>query len=124
MSVWRKKAMEILPEEKKELEDPQTSIYGALGLMLSALRPAHEENNTERLKKIYGFAEWCFNQKAKDLWNAAGVAFYEHLGDQRITFEAIPYWVKPGIYKEIKALLELILTEEDIRQLDHQYKTK
>ncbi len=30
---------------------------------------------------MFGFAEWCAEQQAKALWNAAGVCFYEHLFD-------------------------------------------
>jgi hypothetical protein len=41
------------------------------------------------LEKIYGFADWCASQKEKELWNAAGVAFYEHLADSNRTLEAI-----------------------------------
>lgn len=124
MSAWRKKAIEILPGHKKELEEPGTSVYGVFAIMLGELIRAHEENNTGCLKKIYAFAEWCFTQKASDLWNAAGVSFYEHLADERITYEAMPHWVKPAIYKEIKPLLERRLNEEDMLQLDRQYKTK
>jgi hypothetical protein len=124
MSAWRKKAMEILPGYKKDFEEAGTSIYEVFGYMLSELPAAHQHNNTELLKKIYAFAEWCHHQKAKDLWNAAGVAFYEHLGDRPETLEAIPHWVKPAIYIQIKPLLEARLSDENIRQLDQAYKIK
>ena len=60
----------------------------------------------EKLKKFYDFAEWCFRQKEKELWNAAGVAFYEHLGDYDETFLAMPNWVKRDIYDDIRGLLD------------------
>jgi hypothetical protein len=112
MSVWRKKAIECLPELRKDFEDPSASIY----LVFSELRSAginfHKENNNERLQNIYDFAEWCFRQKDKDLWNAAGVSFYEHLGDYSETRQEMRRWVKPGIYSQIRGLLELHLMKK------------
>src|SRR5215831_14309238 len=102
MSTWRRKAIEYFPELKKEFEDPECNPYTVFMELLGLLRPAHQENNTLLLQKIYAYAEWCTLQKAKDLWNAAGVGFYEHLGDHPITLENIPQWVKPEIYEQVK----------------------
>src|SRR5438067_9325764 len=83
MSVWRRKALALFPGDRRDIEDPETSIYLLFMLhVLPAARKAHEDDDTDRLRQIYGFAEWCLRQKAKDIWNAAGVSFYEHLFDQ------------------------------------------
>src|ERR1700737_324860 len=122
MSAWRKKAIECLPELRKDFEDPEESIYLVLSAMLSAAIDFHMENNIDRLQKFYDFAEWCFRQKSKDLWNAAGVAFYEHLGDHIETRQDIRRWVKPDIYAEIRGLLELRLTDKELQQIDSNYQ--
>ena len=124
MSAWREKAMEILPEYKKDFEQPGTSIYEVFAHMFGELIRAHQANNTDRLKKIYAFAEWCLHQKAKDIWNAAGVSFYEHLGDHPEILEAMPHWVKPNVYEQVKGLLEIRLTEKEMKQLDKSFKEK
>jgi len=85
---------------------------------------AHQENDNEKLKRIYDFAEWCLNQKEKDLWNAAGVSFYEHLGNYKETLEEFPKWVKPEIYVQIKGLLELRLEEAYMKKIDKLYGLK
>lgn len=121
MSAWRKKAIECLPDQKREFEDPETSVYGVFSVMLSAVQEAHTENNVVKLKNIYDYAEWCFGQKEKDLWNAAGVSFYEHLGDREETLKGFPQWVKPGIYVEIRGLLELWLKPPEMQELDKIY---
>jgi len=36
MSVWRQKAIERLPEERKDFEDPATSIYLVVSELLLA----------------------------------------------------------------------------------------
>jgi hypothetical protein len=121
MSVWRRKAIECLPQLKKEFEHPDNSIYNVFSEMLSALVIAYKEQDNEKINRIYGFAEWCLNQKEKDLWNAAGVAFYEHLGDHQETLKEFPKWVKPNIYAQIRGLLELRLEKAEMKKIDKLY---
>lgn len=77
MSVWRKKAIELFSDLRFEFQHTDTTIYRVFFELLPRVREAHLRNDTEELNKIYGYAKWCFRQKVKDLWNAAGVAFYE-----------------------------------------------
>lgn len=121
MSTWRQKAINCLPELRKDFEHPDITIYGVFFEMLPAAIEAHRSQDISRLQNIYEFAEWCFKQKDKDLWNAAGVAFYEHLGDQVETRNEIPKWVKYEIYKEIRGLLELRIAKDALLELDKKY---
>ena len=121
MSTWRRKAIECLPELRKEFEQTETSIYVVFSEMLTALVDAHKQTNIARLKQIYDFAEWCLSQKEKDLWNAAGVAFYEHLGDYEETMKEFPKWIKSEIYSQIRGLLELRIQESELKKLDKLY---
>jgi hypothetical protein len=123
MSTWRRKAISCLPELKKDFEDAETSIYGVFLEMLPALIEAHKQNDTDRLENIYNYAEWCFKQKEEDLWNAAGVAFYEHLGDYEETRNEMPKWVKYEIYKQIRGLLELRIAKDTLLELDKRFRT-
>jgi hypothetical protein len=124
MSVWRQKAIECLPELKKDFERPDTTIYTVFFELLPATREAHKNKDNEKLQKYYGFAEWCFMQKnAFDLCNAAGVSFYEHLGNYEETFLAMPKWVNRDIYDDIRGLLKLMLEDEKMKKLDYIYST-
>ncbi|SFM61997.1 hypothetical protein SAMN05428949_0198 [Chitinophaga sp. YR627] len=123
MSVWRRKAIECMPENRTELQDPGTSIYGAFIDLLAATKIAHQQKDTAKLKSCYAFAEWCFSQREKDLWNAAGVSFYEHLGDHAITLQEMPRWVKRSIYMQIRDLLVFRLGEDAVKQIDKRYQT-
>jgi len=122
MSTWRQKAISCLPELRNYFQDPDTTIYGVFVEMLPALIEAHKQQNADRLQNIYDFAEWCFSQKDKDLWNAAGVSFYEHLGDQEETKNEMNKWVKFEIYRSIRGLLELRMAKNVLLELDKQYK--
>lgn len=121
MSVWKRKAIECLPELRKEFEKPEISIYDVFSEMLVAVIVAHKEKDDDKLKRIYDFAEWCLNHRGKDIWNAAGVSFYEHLGDNETTLRDFAKWVKPEIYSQIRGLLELRVSETQLKRLDGLY---
>lgn len=123
MSVWRRKAIECMPENRTELQNPQTSIYGAFMDLLAATKIAHEQKDIAKLRSCYAFAEWCFSQREQDLWNAAGVTFYEHLGDNEATRKEMPKWVKRSIYMQIRDLLVFRLGEDTVKQIDKLYQT-
>ncbi|MDP4254661.1 MAG: hypothetical protein Q8938_11695 [Bacteroidota bacterium] len=124
MSAWRQKAIDCAPEFKKEFEQPETSIYDVFMDLRSVLVDAHRTNNVDRLRKIYDFAEWCFGQNTSDLWNAAGVSFYEHLADSEETLKAMPRWVKQDIYRKIRGLLQFRISDEKMKGLDNLYGIK
>jgi hypothetical protein len=121
MSVWRRKVIECFPELKKEFEQPDISIYTVFSELLSSVIEAHKKNDIIMLQKIYDFAEWCFRQSEKELWNAAGVCFYEHLGDNQQTLKAMPNWINKNLYTNIRGLLELRLSDKDLMNLDKNY---
>ncbi len=121
MSAWRRKAIECLPEFREEFEDPKTSIYDVFIEFRSALMEAHQAKNVERTEKIYAFAEWCFTQKTKDLWNAAGVSFYEHLADSPEIVNELPQWIKPELYLEIRPLIEPRIEKDKFKLLDKRF---
>jgi len=62
-----------------------------------------------------------FYQKTKDLWNAAGVGVYEHLGDQKETLETMHKWVKPDIYNKVMPLWAFRFDNAKLKHIDHLY---
>jgi len=56
--------------------------------------------------------------------DAAGVSFYEHLGDSNKTFPAFTHWVNRDVYIEIRELLALRLEESKMDTLDMFYGLK
>lgn len=121
MSAWRQKAIDIAPELRNEFQDPDLTPYTVFIELLFLVEQAHQNKDTDRLRKIYDYAEWCFRQKEQKLWNAVGVTFYEHLGDTDKTFPGFTNWVKKEIYFEIRELLNQRLDTEKMRKLDSIY---
>jgi hypothetical protein len=97
MAAWRRRALELFPQLQRELNDGEYTVYSLFFDLKPMLRDAHDAGDAELLRRIYGFAEWCAHQHAKDLWNAAGVAFYEHLFDYPAYSAQIIPWLSPYV---------------------------
>ena len=86
--------------------------------LVPMVREAHDENDDETLRRIYGFAEWCFSQTAEDLYNAAGVAFYEHLFDQKRYWSKVVPWLSPKVVHECQPLWQARLEAAEMRDVE------
>src|SRR4051794_38740887 len=107
MSSWRRKVLALFPDLREEAERPDFNIYFAFFALLPRVREAHLAGDTETLRNIYGFAEWCFKQRAKDIWNAAGVAFYQHLFDSHPSlWREFVRWLSPRVVRDCWGLWE------------------
>jgi 16S rRNA A1518/A1519 N6-dimethyltransferase RsmA/KsgA/DIM1 with predicted DNA glycosylase/AP lyase activity len=124
MSTWRRKAIELFPDLQKEFEQPRATIYSVFFELLPRVHLAHELGDEEELRRIYGFAAWCFQQKSKDLWNSAGVVFYEHLVDRRTTRDEIPRWLAPDQFADLKELFAARMEPEKYQQLCDRYENQ
>jgi hypothetical protein len=72
MSKWRQLALELFPELRTKIQDKRGeyfSIYMLFFDLLPMAKEAHRKRDVESLKKIYQFAEWCFEQRyqARDI---------------------------------------------------------
>lgn len=122
METWRKKAHECLPEYKDSLGKQETTIYFVFFEMLPLTIEAHKKRDTKKLKQYYAFAEWCFRQDEKELWNAAGVAFYEHLGNYPETRKGMHRFISRELYKDIRGLIAQNLDKGQLKEFDLYYK--
>ena len=117
MSAWRRKALQLFPKLKQELNDREYTIYLLYFDLLPTLKDAHRLNDTEALRKIYGFAEWCCLQREKELWNPAGVCFYEHLFDENWLWHEVLPWLSPQVIQQVHSLWQWRLGDGDYHQL-------
>lgn len=118
MANWRRKALALFPDMRDDVQRPGFTVYMVFFELLPMVREAHQENDVERLRRIYGFAEWCFEQKAKDLSNASGVAFYEHLFDNhRELWSEFVRWLSPRVVRDCWELWERRLSPEKLAEV-------
>ena len=106
MNTWQQKALDLFPDLRSDIEEEGATICTLFFELLPRCEAAHVAGDTLELQKIYSYAEWCSLQPEKDLWNAAGVAFYEHLVDEPLMKEQIPLWLSPQIFEQVSDLLE------------------
>ncbi|MCS3796415.1 hypothetical protein GGD38_001753 [Chitinophagaceae bacterium OAS944] len=53
--------------------------------------------------------------------NAAGVSFYEHLGDNELVFSQFTTWIKKDVYFDHRDLLSARFGADKMKQLDKYY---
>jgi len=114
MAVWRRKALAAFPDLRQELNRRDYSIYDLFSDLRTMLWEAHEEEDIETLRQIYGFAEWCMTRRAKTLWNPAGVSFYEHIFDRRLFWERVMPWLTPQVVYMVQGLWKIRRTPDEL----------
>lgn len=124
MSAWRRRAIEAWPESAAFIQDPETTIYLLFFELLAWVQKAHDEGDEPQLQRIYGFAHWCLGTSSRDLKNAAAVAFFEHLVDQEPTRHAMPRWVQPSAFADLKSLFAARMSPEAYAELCRVYDNR
>ena len=120
MAKWRQKLIELFPAHRADWED-EVGVYSAFHVLLDDIMlPAYQAGNTGDIALAFEFAEWCVGEN--ELWNAAGVAFYEHLPDHTQTRADLPNRISRDVYPKIRSLLEAKLTPKELRDLDRAMK--
>lgn len=118
MANWRRKALALFPDLRPELEQRSSTVYLLFMDLLPRLWVAHKTGDQAELRRIYGFAEWCSRQKATDLWNSAGVSFYEHLFDSHPSYRSeVVRWLSPTVIRTHWGLWEQRLTTCELKEL-------
>jgi hypothetical protein len=119
MAAWRKRAIESFPELRRALNDRREiwSIYAFWMELRPMVKEAHRQNRTDFLKRAYRFADWCRQQKSKDLWNSVGVSFYEHLFDEKSIRPLVIPWLNPEVVRDHWGLWELRLQPKDLKEI-------
>jgi len=125
MSAWRRLAIELFPERKRQIQDASStfSIYALFFDLYPMTRNAHRNGDVDFLKRSYQFAEWVWQQKHRSghVYNAVVVSFYEHLVNDEVTCAAIPDWVKPDIFEDIQDVFEHRLSADKFQALLTRY---
>lgn len=117
MASWRRRALEQFPELRPSLNDPEYTIYRLFFDLLPMAVEAHRAGDDLRLAPIYEYDEWCAREPSEQLWNPAGVAFYEHLFDQPSLRSAVPRWLSSDIRTNHMGLWEARLAPKDFSEV-------
>ena len=119
MAVWRRKALEAFPELRQQLNRRDYNTYDLFRDLVALAHDAHEAGHEARLDAVYGFAEWGVERNEKDLWNPAGVSFYEDLFHGRgwDLRRQIMSRISPRVLRQVWGLWEGRYSEQQFRDL-------
>jgi hypothetical protein len=115
---WRRKALALFPDLRQSLQEPETTVYTVF-FLLPHVGDVIASGDRQLLRSMFAFAEWCAEQPAKDLWNAAGVCFYEHLfdGGNWAHRAEVVKWLPPRVIADCWELWEHGLTPEKFAEV-------
>jgi hypothetical protein len=116
MATWRRKALEAFPHMRREIQDPEISLYGLFPRLVDEVWKAHDANDHALLQRIHGYAEWALNHPSKELWNPAAVSFYEHLflaRKDRTDWEKALSLIPIKVVRDVWGLWDYFLTAEE-----------
>jgi hypothetical protein len=120
MATWRRRALETFPELRRTLNDSELTLYGFFPQLVGRVWEAHDADEEDMLRRIYGYTSWAARHPAKELWNPAGVSFYEHLflarKDQTDWPKSLAY-IAPDIVRDVWGLWEWFLTEHELEAI-------
>ncbi len=128
MSVWRRKALEALPENKKIIESVENpmALWIELHLIFNSL--VEENAKNPKIRKILNYASWCFSDKSGKLPNdtstAVVCAFYEDIATQREFWPYFKEWFYPHEFEKIKPCFKYHLSDDEFIELEKIYKMK
>jgi hypothetical protein len=113
------KAIAAFPELRRELNGDSElfSVYALWFELLPLAKQAHRDGNDDLLRRIYGFADWCYRQRG-ELVNAVAVSFYEHLFDERWMRLLVVGWLAPRLSEDIHPLWEARLSSDEMREVE------
>ena len=75
------------------------------------------------LKRFWGYAKWCMEQKNQDVLTAAALAFGEHLLGSKASIRVLPHIMSRQDYEGLKSLLLYHNSEEQYERVLQSFHT-
>ncbi len=99
-------------------------MYGLAHESLRMVQNKPTASDADVLQRIFDYAEWASRQRASEIWNPIGLAFYEHMFDRREDWERVILYLSPyaaynnwGLWKARPTFVDL----EELQQVLTQY---
>jgi hypothetical protein len=110
--------LDLFPGLRQSFQEPRTTVYTVF-FLLPHVGDVIASGDRRLLRNMFGFAEWCAEQSAEDLWNAAGVCFYEHLfdGGNWAHRAEVVKWLSPRVIADCRELWQHWLPPEKFAEV-------
>jgi hypothetical protein len=124
VSAWRRKAIELLPEQRPTIEKADSPMALWIDLFVHFVRVAPgAEDSTLRPILIYAF--WCLSPAAgalpSDASTAAWCAFFENLAPHKELWSRFRSWFSQPQFEQIAPAFGYFLSEEEQKELSGTY---
>ncbi|MBB5958781.1 hypothetical protein FHS29_005390 [Saccharothrix tamanrassetensis] len=123
MGDWRTRASALLPELSAVVERESWSCHVFLSELWQLAAEAHRAGDDDVLRRVYGFAHWCFRQPEQFLSNASVVSFYEHVFDEWELRDEVAPWLPPEVVAKVRPLWEWRWPAERLSEVDRLLAT-
>ena len=126
MSAWRREALSNVPELQKIIEAAESPMSMWIELHICFDR-AVRDNDSDLVRRILRFADWCTSCESGELPNdastAASVAFYEHLPMNREYWKHFTSWISRDKFSQLLPVFSYHLSEEELEDLKRVYNS-
>lgn len=94
MSLWRKKAVEMMPSFAKQINDPAVDNPMMMWIEFHCAYARATQTTPkpdEAIEQVWKYIRWCRDEYHNDeMWNAIACAFIEHLPQDKSVKEDLP----------------------------------
>jgi hypothetical protein len=124
MSVWKKEALARLPEYSDIItryDLKATAVWAELRPICEA---AHVRGDLDLLRRIYDYAQWCWQSPAPHLRRAVEFAFYQHAPIIPTMRRDMPRLFTRSEFDQLREPFSRLLSSEDMKQLEREFEAK
>lgn len=101
MSAWRRTAIEILPEFRRNAEEAGSPMALWIELLLR-FEDAFRVGDTALVDRMVDYAKWCLYTSDGDTVNAVAFGFLEHLPEHEDMHTQFPRWFTKSEFEQLK----------------------
>lgn len=123
MSLWRRRASEMLPESQTLIAEADNP-YDLWSELRSGLNTLYQREplDDRQISRIYGYAKWCLWQpRNDDLRTAVVVCFYEHLPTDWLIRADVARWLSADEFAGLRAVFSYHLSADEVAAFEAEF---
>lgn len=130
MSAWRRKALELLPGQRRVIDSAPEPMALWIELHFALERAYHAPVPDDSLiRAIYEYARWCLDTPDKSddpsgFFTAVIVAFFEHLPTDKRVREDLHRWLTKEEFLGLEAPFRYFLEEGEFERIKTDFLEK
>lgn len=107
---WQDAGRAAFPEFARKLDQHEDDYHAYMffGELRGLACKAHLAGDEATLRRVHGFVEWALDHKDRNIWNPAGIGFYESFLDFPECLKAAVPWLSPYVIWQVWDLWEFM----------------